>query len=270
MNDDEKTEPVTQNIPDSGATTEGAVVLPGGGADAARPSGDDLLLSDREIDDILATRQSKFIVLIGGVKSGKTSLLASIFHGLLGGEFAGQRFAYSASLPAFARMLWYITVQSRQRQGDLPRTIRAESYAGVHLRLRGEAAVLQELVFTDISGEIYDDARHSPEGASLASYIARADAVGLLLDGAKVSNPELRDVDYNELSIVVKRLQDCGYLSSVVPTAVIFTKVDLWKASPDLCEIADHYYKKLVKDRGFVDARRIDTASLSSLLETAR
>jgi hypothetical protein len=257
MKDDEPSSASPTDSVDAEPPAEARVALGAG-------TGDDLLLSNREIDAILSARRSKFIVVVGGVESGKTSLLASVFHGLLGGEFAGQRFEHSSSLPALSRMLWYITVQSRQSQPNLPRTVRVEGYAGVHLRLR-EADRSQDLVFSDVSGEIFDEARRSPEGAEQSSYIARADAVALLIDGAKVAEPGLRDVEYNDLSTVVKRLQDCGYLKSSVPLAVVFTKIDLWRSSPEVCSIVDHFFEKLVKDRALTNARRIDTASLSNL-----
>jgi len=227
---------------------------------AKTPISDDLTLDRNAIDAIMAKNQTKLVVLIGGSRAGKTSLLAVLFHKFLKGAVESVAFAGSESLPAFARMLAAISVQNRISRASMPRTTPSGDYFGVHLKLAHKNR-LTDYIFIDISGEMYRDAGRHASFIPPLKFIRRADFVGLVLDGSKICNPAKRESEFQQLFAVTKRLVDTNTLQPSAEAAIVFTKIDTW--DDDSVEpMAAHYSDKLVVSFPWRHIRRIDTAAL--------
>jgi len=80
-------------------------------------------LTTSEASQISSAKRSQLIVIAGEVKSGKTTLLTSLFHCFQKGPFSGYMFAGSKTLVGFDLRCFYARTACEKDRMDTARTI---------------------------------------------------------------------------------------------------------------------------------------------------
>jgi energy-coupling factor transporter ATP-binding protein EcfA2 len=200
-------------------------------------SGQDL--TDNETIEITANTLTRLIVLAGAVGSGKTTLLASLYGTFLEKPFAGYIFAGSKTLLGFEKRCHLARLSSNGIIGDTERTKSGHDHNLLHLRVRKHdlQSVPQEMLFTDISGETYNQARDFDDECKRLKFINRADHFGLMIDGEKISNLKTRQSAFQDAKILLRRCVENNMFLSSPFIEIIFTKYDIYKNNKEATDV---------------------------------
>lgn len=177
---------------------------------------------------ILRRGWAKVIILAGGVKSGKTTLIASLYQQFQNGPFATQNFAGSETLHAWERYCHPGRTASMASQADTDRTRVEPHFTFVHLRLRAVDSRdgPTDYLFSNVSGELFEAMRDNPQECTRAGCLSRADRFLLLLDGDKLAALATRASVIADARILVRRLLDTAALRTSVPIDLLASKWD--------------------------------------------
>jgi hypothetical protein len=216
------------------------------------PSGEGLSTQDAT----RCTRESfvRVILFAGTAKSGKTTLIASLYLLFQKAPFAGYLFAKSETLVGFETRNYFALCASQLLKPTTPRTTIPEY---LHLQVRKEdlSQPARDLLLCDLSGEDFREAKDSSEACMRLDIIRRADWLVLLIDGEKLADPKSRKRAKNDPMTLLRNCLDSAMLGQRTPVDVLFTKWDLIQASDEKDEIvgfADHIeqeFRRLFSDR---------------------
>lgn len=189
------------------------------------------LLSQSQADRHFCSQRSYCISLVGPNEAGKTSLFASLYDLFQEGPFAGYACKWCETLHGFEIACHHSRLAS---QRTIPYTERTKLRAGLRyyqLTLRGEGRDLN-LLLADRAGEFYNDAASVPTKAADFEELRRADAIAVLLDGAKLIENGQRHGAKANLEMTLQGIIDSGVLGPVRRLAIVLTKMDLVLSSP--------------------------------------
>lgn len=198
------------------------------------PSGD--ALSSEEASAITAATRTQVVLISGSAESGKTTLIAALFHCFQRGRFAGYMFAGSQTLVGFEKRCHKARISSGGLRPESDRTRPDETRSFLHLRLRKNASPICNVLFADLSAEYYERARNSVEACCELGLIRRADHFVVLIDGEKIIQPTERQRAKNEALMLLRSCLDAGLLDSTSFVDVLFSKWDLVMSSTDVRE----------------------------------
>src|SRR5581483_7560910 len=116
---------------------------------------------------ITRARRTRVIILIGDEESGKTTLLASLYEQFQRGPYAGYLFAGTETFPGLEERCYLSRISAEQQEARTGRTHPGEGMRFLHMQLRPMAgtALVQDLLFSDVSGELLRQACESREEA---------------------------------------------------------------------------------------------------------
>lgn len=223
----------TDNLDDAfpaTVTSSEVIILPSGEA-----------LTSIETGEIAAQARPRVIMLAGAQRSGKTTLLASLFQCFQRGPFAKYLFSDSRTLKGFERRCWPSRTASMGRKADTDRTkFGTQNY--LHLKVRKKrAATPVDLIFCDLSGEIFERAVNSTEACAEIEELSRIDHLALLVDGNKLRRIDLRAGAHRDARLLLRSLLDSKALSPAIPVEIVFSKIDLFGETPSKAEDKDLY-----------------------------
>lgn len=186
-------------------------------------------LTAQEAYRITAARQVQLLMIAGAVGSGKTTLIASIFHCFQRGPFANYLFAGSDTLLGFDQRCYLARTASGRSTADTDRTIPGTEHLLLHLRIRASnlSSPAKDVLISDLSGEHFEAAKDSVSECRCLSLIQRADHFILLVDGEKLVEPERRQGAKNEAVMLLRSCLDAGQLGQRSLVDVLFSKWDL-------------------------------------------
>lgn len=169
------------------------------------------------------------VVVVGGsARSGKTSLVAGVYALLQKGPLGKLYFAGSQSLTGFEQRCHLATIGSGLIGPDMERTSVDEEYRFLHLRVRNHASGdVVNVLFSDISGETFDDAANTADDCKRLEILHRADSVAVLLDGRKACDNKLRQQAFAVVDSLLGQCVDCNMLSARSAVQLIVSKWDL-------------------------------------------
>lgn len=169
------------------------------------------------------------IILAGAAKSGKTTVLTSIYESFLKAPYANFLFAGSKTLVAFERRCHSARVASRLQHPQTERTKPTDRIEFLHLRLvsRQEKSTVHNLLLSDISGEKFRALMDSSEAVRSMKILARANVFSLVLDGQKLIEDGLHHSLKADARLLLRSLLEQGALAANCRLQVIFSKWDL-------------------------------------------
>lgn len=178
---------------------------------------------------ITRASRTRVVVLAGDQESGKTTLLACIYEMFRDGPFAGMLFAGSSTLPGFEVRCHEARVESHRRTPDTYRTIRSGSLEYLHLQLRDCECNQPKIdfLFSDITGEFFEEACESSDQCRVLVDISRADHFALLLDGEKLVDSRLRHNVMRSADQFLRRCLQEGLIDGGTRIDVLFAKWDV-------------------------------------------
>ncbi len=172
---------------------------------------------------------TRVIVVAGLNDSGKTTFVASVYEAFLRSPaFANYCFAGSETLLGFERRCHFARLASGLPRPDTERTARSETIALLHLRVcRADlSGPRRDLLFTDISGEIFREAKDSDVACARLEILRRADRLLVLIDGAALAIRQRRFASYSAARDFLRRACDVGMLEETALVDVLVTKWD--------------------------------------------
>jgi hypothetical protein len=193
------------------------------------PSGEDLDFG--LANTIMAAAITRVIVLAGAVKSGKTTVLASIHEKFQEGDFAGYIFAGSDTLVGFERRCYLSRIASGRTEPATERSKPGFEQVLLHLKVREKelSGPVVNMLFQDISGETFRMARDSTEDCKRLQILRRADHVVLFIDGEKLAQDDKRQEAFMDAELLLRSCIESGMLGRKSFVEVLFSKVDLLK-----------------------------------------
>lgn len=189
------------------------------------PSADTLNIEAAE--QVLRAGNSRVIAVIGPSDSGKTSLIASLYDKFQEGEVNGTEFARSSTLHAFEQTCHDARTASRRGVPHIARTPLGE-VRFYHLELGGgDAGEQTRLLLADRAGEEYLAVADDISVAGELAEVRRADAVTMLVDGARLIDSGKRHNLRSDILMILQGLHDGDGLRSGCRLALVLTKMDV-------------------------------------------
>lgn len=211
------------------------------------------ILNQIQAENITRSSLTRVVVCGGAIGSGKTTLLATIHDLFLKGEFAGYCFAGSRTLLGFESRCFESRIESGRNQADTERTkANLDEVDFLHLAVRKSKLTdpVQHLLFPDISGEVFRQARSSTAECQRLWILNRADHFVVLFDGAKLANLSERHGAKAFGTQLIRSCIDSNMIDGSTNLDIIFTKMDVVNKSPQKNDVISFIagIKKFVAD----------------------
>ena len=215
-------------------------------------SGDQLNLEG--VTDILRGSQARVIVTAGDVNSGKTTLVAALYDKFNEGPYGGLYFAGSKTLAGLERRCYLARVTSGAIKASTERTpISSMGYLHFCFQRQDLATPIQDLIFSDLSGEIFRSARDSTEECKKLTILKRCDHFVLLLDGERLCSSVERQAAFHSGAALLRSCADAGMLGRWSIVHLVISKADLVKnadsPTQDFVGFIQKEFMKRFKDR---------------------
>lgn len=224
-------------------------------------------LDHEEANAILRSEDSRIVVVAGPADSGKTTLMSSLYSRFQYNSFAGYCFAGSQSLVAFEKRRHQTRVASGRITPDTPRTV--VGFGGLlHLRLAPTDALKSEkhnLIFTDLAGEHFTNAKDTAEAVDSIPGLKRADHLAILLDGERLADTGERHSVRVQAQTLFRRVVETGVLHRGAHVQFVVTKWDIIDAE----EMVEETREFLDATDQYVDTRFSDRIASWTFLKTA-
>jgi hypothetical protein len=195
------------------------------------------LPSGNELDDIAAAKlqaaqQVRLIVVAGPVGAGKTTLIASLYDLFQTGKVGDYAFAWSRTLPAFERRCHLSRIASEREVPDTERTPLGK-VRYLHSQISGPELPngLLDLLFIDVSGEVFDGARDDISECQQLEFLKMADHFLLLMDCEKIIDLKQRNLVTHDAAVLLRSCLDSGMLSPSCLVNVLWCKYDFIAAT---------------------------------------
>ena len=193
----------------------------------------------KELDDLAASKLQaakpvRLVVLAGPVKAGKTTLLNTINDMFQEGKIGAYCFSGSKTLPAFEERCHLSRTLSERGGQDTERT-KVKDARYLHVQVSGSDLNPDplDLLFTDISGETFEDARNSVTECQRLTFLRTTDHFVLVLDCEKIVDLRKRNKVIHEAMGLLRLCLDSGMLDSSCFVNVLWTKYDWIAAAED-------------------------------------
>lgn len=197
---------------------------------------------------LCAERETTVVVLAGGHRSGKTSLLAAIYEHLNQQPIADWSFEQSQTLFGFERRCHGARKESGLKIPNIQRSSPLQP-PWLHLDLRDvDSDCGVRLLFADISGELFEGLIDGTRDLSELPHVRRADQLSVILDGRKLSDSVEAPVEQARVETLLRHFREEDAVWSPDALSLVVTKLD----------------ELLAKDRAAVDYLEEVAQGLSS------
>ena len=192
-------------------------------------------LAVNEAHGLTGERISTVVVLMGLVKSGKTTLLAELYERFCKGAFAGYLFSGSRTIMGFEQICYLSRAVSEGRAEDTDRTKRGIARTLLHLDLVEEASQCHKrLLISDLSGELFEEATLSSDNLQAIPYLRRADYVVVFADAEKLGKISERHLLLNQLLVLLRCCIEEEIIRPSSRLALVVSRHDLLPSDMDL------------------------------------
>jgi hypothetical protein len=211
------------------ATTESGVTDSGPEASSEElielPPGTDLTPESGAL--VTAASLTRVVLIAGEAESGKTTLLSTIYEKFNEAPFANLLFAGSSTLVGWEQRCHLSRVASGAEKAETERTQGLRQRL-LHLRVREQElnVPVQDILFTDLSGEVFRLIRDSTSECQQLGMLKRADHIVLMLDGKKIATA-LRHEALNNGMALLRSCVDAGMVGLHSFVDVVISKYDL-------------------------------------------
>lgn len=190
---------------------------------------DGATLNSTSASRITTSKLTRLIIIAGTVGSGKTTLVSSIYEMFQEGCFAEYMFAGSQTFEGFEARCYLSRLASGRSKADTERTFHKMEADFLHLKVRKQNSsdLSQDILFSDISGERFEELSNSIEECKNFHLLLRADHFSLLIDGEKLAKPETRQRAYTDAETILSSCLDAEMIGKKTYVDILFTKYDL-------------------------------------------
>lgn len=177
---------------------------------------------------------AKVVMLMGMVKSGKTTVLSELYERFCQGRFAGYCFAGSRTIMGFERVCYLSRAVSEGEVEDTERTKRGREDNLLHLDLvAGSGQVPHRLLISDLSGEVFEDAIKTNENLYEIPYLRRADHLVVFADAERLGQVSERQHVANQLLVLLRCCTEESRIAKSCRLTVVVSRHDLLPSDMD-------------------------------------
>jgi len=193
------------------------------------PPGLELGLQD--IARIMRSRYARLIGVLGQVEAGKTCLFTSMYLRLTGRHMCPHfRFVTSETLLGFEQRARHLRDWS---SGGVPEQIvdhtqlgHSRSPAFLHLAISDQVGRRHDFLLPDLPGEWTTRLLSDAGTSERFSFLYRSDAVLIVVEGPRFSNPRTRNNAITDVTHLLDRLANDIRLAKFTPVILAVTKCD--------------------------------------------
>ncbi len=191
-------------------------------------------LTARSAHSIMCANLTRVVALAGGYECGKTSLITCLYDKFQKAPYGGYFFAGSKTLIGFEKRCFSSRVTSGRSEPITERTQNVDEFRFLHLALRKQQldTPTQHLLLSDITGEAFNAARKSTDGAEKLALFRRADHFVLMVDGANISS-ESKHKELQQTKTLVRALVQARIITLKTIVDLVINKWDLILAAPN-------------------------------------
>ncbi|MCP3024545.1 TRAFAC clade GTPase domain-containing protein [Cupriavidus basilensis] len=183
-------------------------------------------------DALLRQRGGTVVGIVAGPEAGKTTMIATIYELLHRRKLDGYRFAGSETLRGYEERCHLARVASNRERADTARTPNQAKLNFTHLRV-GTGTGIADVVFSDRSGEHFDNVLDQPTRLSEFAELARADVILVLVELDRLAEHSHPIISYARR--LVMGLRQYGLLENKI-LRLVGTKADRLEAKEPLDE----------------------------------
>ncbi len=180
-------------------------------------------LNGASCDELLRQRGGTVVGIVAGPEAGKTTMIAAIYELLHRGRLDGYRFGGSETLRGYEERCHLARVASNRDRPDTARTPTRAKLSFTHLRV-GTAVGITDVVFSDRSGEHFDNVLDQPAQLTEFAELIRADVILILVELDRLA--EHSHVITSYARRLVMAMRQCGLLQDKI-LRLVGTKADL-------------------------------------------
>ena len=215
-------------------------------------------LTVEEGHGLTGARSTRVVVLIGMVKSGKTTVLAELYERFCKGPFGAYLFAGSRTILGFEQICYFARAVSQREIEDTDRTKSGEENNLLHLDLvDGRSGHRQPILVSDLSGELFERAVEARRNVHAIPYLRRADHVVLFADAEKLGDNSEKHLMVNQLMVLLRSCIEERRVDPNCRVTLVVSRHDLLPPDTDnaflasvksrICERASSYFGKPVE-----------------------
>lgn len=191
-------------------------------------------MNRQELFQLSAHEDLKLVLVAGLFNSGKTTLETMLYHVFLEGKNQKLNFGGSYTIPGFKKRAEKIMRSSGEPEPVADRTLIGDKDWFLHLKVYDESGQDQNLIFADLSGEIFENAEYVKDYCEIFENIEN---VIVIIDGEKVCDVSKRRSAYTETSIMIRMLLNYGVITYNTKLQVVCTKLDKIRTSEDRVKV---------------------------------
>lgn len=185
-------------------------------------------LSESAALALAKSRPMRWIVVAGPVGSGKTTLLTSLYELFQWNKVPNHIFSGSETLPAFEERCYLSRTASENTEADTARTIYDPIPTYLHLGVSSRALPRRfaEFLFTDVSGEMFEQARDSTAACKQLTFLRRARQFLILLDSKRSLLLDKRWAVVHEAKTLLQSCLDSKMIPDDCAVRVVWSRFD--------------------------------------------
>jgi hypothetical protein len=197
-------------------------------------------LAAQEGNALAAVSPTRVIAFVGPTKSGKTTLILSLYEAFRQGKFGSCLFAGSRTLLAYEERCHLSRAASELSKPDTERSRADAEDVLLHLRVRPDPLNDRRIVsflFFDISGELFEAAGESTAALLQIPFLSHAYRVVMFVDGDKLADLAARHATRQDFLTLLRAGIESGRFHPKTSIDVVFTKQDIVRAHAQRTEI---------------------------------
>lgn len=178
---------------------------------------------------VLGRSPASVIVFGGAHRSGKTTLIASLYERFVRtGPLGGYSFVYSRTLIGFERLCFLGRLTSDLNAPEMPRTSKLNGSPTYHLQVaRAPYRERRDTLLCDVPGELFDELRDGASELEELALVKTADRFVFLVDGARLGQLETRHVALDRAQTTLRALVEAQLLH---PSSCVDLVIAKWDA----------------------------------------
>lgn len=180
-------------------------------------------MNQQELFQLSAHEDLKLVLVAGPFSSGKTTLETMLYYVFLEGKNQRLNFGGSYTIPGYKKRAEKIMYSSGSPEPEFDRTLRADKDCFLHLRVCDGCGQGQNLIFADLSGEIFENTTYVKDYCEIFENIEN---VIIIIDGKKVCDVNERKNLYTETILMIKMLLKNKIITCNTKLQVVCTKWD--------------------------------------------
>lgn len=178
---------------------------------------------ERELMHFSSRKTVRMVLVAGPFESGKTTLMVMMYHLFREGLNQKIMFKSSRTMKGFWERSEKLLLNSGNKKPKVDRTPRSAQDLFLNLELTNENGQVHNLIFTDISGELFSDQDFLKD---LPDFYLDSKNIILVMDGAAMGDASKRRAMTHEIKIMADNLLKYGIMTRNTNLQVVCTKMD--------------------------------------------